>query len=267
MYKGERQCSIWAVVLAGGSGERMGSLEKQFLSINRKPILSYSIDILLRCPEVSGIILVVPGVKIPDVKQFIGCIYPQFDIRVIAGGKTRRDSSYRAITYINQKIGGCEYVIFHDGVRPTLSMAMITAVVKTAKKYGAAVLGSMALNVIARVDRRGIIGDAFNANMVYNTQTPHCYRFDWIKMAHEHRVNRGRGRVAYENIELVFAIGKRIRIVDDFYRNMKLTFPQDIVVLETLLKHAEQDENFFLRESSERRTSKKSKCSGEEELE
>lgn len=242
--KSDKKC-IFAVILAGGNGERAGHLQKQFFLVNKRPVLFYSLDIFLQCPTVSGIIIVVPDYKIDYTKKLIAKNYKGKNIEIIAGGKTRRFSSYNALKFIQEKKGGCDFVIFHDGVRPLLSTEMVQAVIEAAKKCGAAVLGSGALNVIAEV-KNGKITQAFNAKKVYNTQTPHCYRFDWILRAHEGDVNRGRAREAFENIELVFALGKKIRIVDGFYRNMKLTFPQDIIVLEALLRHIKSEKFYRL---------------------
>lgn len=241
----DKKQPIFAVVLAGGSGERAGHCQKQFFLINGKPILFYSLDVLLRCPFIAGIIIVVPDDKTVHTRKLIAGSYQGKNIEIIAGGKTRRSSSYNALRFIQAKKRGCEYVIFHDGVRPLISTEMVRAVTKEAEKCGAAVLGSGALNVIAEVRNEKIVR-AFNAKKVYNTQTPHCYRFDWIMQAHESAVNEGRQREAFENIELVFALGKEIKIVDKFYQNMKLTFSQDMVVLEALLRHIKSEKFYRL---------------------
>lgn len=222
----------------------MGRLQKQFLLINKRPILEYSLDVFLRCPQISGIILTVPRGKVPFAKRFVRSRYPDAEIRVISGGTTRRDSSYRALSFIQKERGGCDYVVFHDGVRPTVSKEMVVSVIENARKYGAAVLGSMALNVIVQVED-GMVCNAFNATTVYNTQTPHCYRFDWIKDAHESRLNGGLEKKNHENIELVRAFGKPVKVIESFYQNMKLTFLQDIVPLSALLKRALRERDFF----------------------
>ena len=137
----------------------------------------------------------------------------------------------------------CDYIILHDGVRPLLSVGMTRAVVRKAIKYGAAVLGSKVLNVVVEV-KKGTIAKALNPKYIYNTQTPHCYRLDIILEAHESKKNRGKKFDLLENIELVSAIGKKIALVDEYYRNMKLTYRQDIIALEAYLKKIKTD-NFF----------------------
>ena len=123
---------------------------------------------------------------------------------------------------------------------------MTRAVVEKAIKHGAAVLGSKVLNVIAKVENGKMI-EVLNPQRIFNTQTPHCYRFDWILSAHESELNRGRKFDLLENIELISACGKEIFLVDKFYRNMKLTFRQDIIALEAYLKKCRSEAFFSLR--------------------
>lgn len=234
----QKDIRTYAVILAGGEGKRMGGVYKQFSYINGYPILFYSIDIFTKCKFINRVIVVVPKNKIKYARGLISKKYNQNNIDVIAGAKTRRGSSSNAINYIITEKMGCDYVIFHDGVRPLINIKMVEEVLSEAKKYGAAVLGSSVLNVIVSLKNK-IITEVFNANSVYNTQTPHCYRFDIIKKAHENN-----GNEILENIELVCSLGGKIKLVDKFYRNMKLTFPQDIAPLSSLLKKTNTG-NFF----------------------
>lgn len=233
----------YAIILAAGSGERIGKYQKQFFHINRRPILFYSLDVFVACPLVSGVVVVVPQDRVLYAKRLIARAYPGRHIEVISGGRTRRLSSYNGLRFIKEELGGCDYVIFHDGVRPLLSVEMVEAVTKEAQRYGAAVLGSQVLNVVAVVKDTTIV-EALHPKRIYNTQTPHCYKFNWILGAHEAAANKGKRCANHENIELVHALGKKISIIDSFYRNMKLTFPQDIVALKALLKKS-QSKGFF----------------------
>lgn len=235
--------TIYSIILAGGSGERMGGLLKQFLKVNKKPIIFYSIDVFLQCPFVEGIIVVVPRSKIHYMRRVLSKNYPNKKIDVIAGGQTRRASSHNALTFIEEEKNGCDYVIFHDGVRPLVTKEMVNSVVKEAKKHGAAILGARALNVIVTHADKKIVR-ALNAEKMYNTQTPHCYRFELIKKAHESKRNQKSECERFENIELVQSIGGEIKLIDSFYRNMKLTFSQDIIPLSALLKKLDT-KNFF----------------------
>jgi 2-C-methyl-D-erythritol 4-phosphate cytidylyltransferase len=235
MVKLKKNPKIIAIILAGGSGERMGGFYKQFFRINRKPIIFYSIDIFLRCSFINEIIVVVPKEKFDYAKRIIYKKYGERKISLITGGKARRYSSYNALKFIKDNEKKCDFIIFHDGVRPLLSTEMIKMVTDEAEKHGAAVLGSKVLNVIV-ASRDNTITKIISPQYTFNTQTPHCYRFDWAIEAHESKINRGMKFDLLENIELVSAVGKKIFLVDKFYRNIKLTYKQDIVALEAYLK-------------------------------
>lgn len=239
---------IFAVILAAGTGKRMGGFYKQFVQIKKKPIIFYSIDVFLKCKFINEIIVVVPRAKYSYAKKIIFKEYVDKPISVIIGGKTRRHSSYNALKFVknNKK---CDFVVFHDGVRPLLSVEMTKAVVREAIKCGAAVLGSKVLNVVAKV-KNGKIIEALNPQSVFNTQTPHCYGFGLIWKAHGSKINRGRKFDLLENIELVFAVGKKIVLIDEFYRNMKLTYKQDIIPIRAILKKIKpMNYNFFRLDS------------------
>jgi 2-C-methyl-D-erythritol 4-phosphate cytidylyltransferase len=242
-FSPKKKLRIAAIILAGGSGERMGGSYKQFTRINGKPIIFYSIEVFLKCPFVNEIIVAVPKGKVMFAENLIYKKYPKGKIRVIEGGKARRYSAYNALKYIRDGKRRCDYIILHDGVRPLLSVGMTRAVVRKAIKYGAAVLGSKVLNVVVEV-KKGTIAKALNPKYIYNTQTPHCYRLDIILEAHESKKNRGKKFDLLENIELVSAIGKKIVLVDEYYRNMKLTYRQDVIALEAYLKKCGSG-NFF----------------------
>ncbi|MFH0929865.1 MAG: IspD/TarI family cytidylyltransferase [Candidatus Moraniibacteriota bacterium] len=235
-----------AVILAGGRGERMGRIYKQFLVINGKPIIFHSIDKFVKCGLIRRIIVVIPKEKYAYAQKIIHKNYDKKNIDIIVGGKTRRDSSYNALKFIKKNKIKCDYVIFHDGARPLLTVEMINSVIREAAKYGAAVLSSGILNVIVKVEDNYIVNKyPFNTKRVHNTQTPHGYRFNWILSAHESPVNKKSESNSLENIELVYNIGKKIRIIDKFYRNMKLTHKQDIIPIEAILKKSDKDNNFF----------------------
>ena len=249
MEKGKRKkyrAKVIAIILAGGKGERIGRAYKQFFMIGRKPILFYSLDKFIESNSVDDIIIVVPEEKHSFTKHLVSKKNYEKKISVITGGKTRRQSSYNALKFIREHEPSCDLVIFHDGVRPLLSTEMINSVIQEAMKHDAAVLGSGILNVIAEV-KNGFIKNTlpFNPKKVFNTQTPHCYKFDLILQAHESKKNEGRELDTLENIELVFNIGKKIRLIDSFYRNMKITFKQDMVPVKAILKYGENKNSFF----------------------
>ncbi len=221
----------------------MGGLQKQFLRLNKRPVLFYSLDAFAES-NVAGVVIVVPEDKISYTRRLISGKYKHLPIDVIAGGKTRRFSSYNGIEFLRRTKQDCTFVIFHDGVRALISAGMVNAVISSAQTHGAAVLVSRGVNVMVHLEK-SVVTAAHSPNAIFNTQTPHCYRLDWIAKAHESPVNRGHKRNAYENIELVLAIGKPIHGVDGFYRNTKLTFPQDVVSLSALVAAQKKNKNFL----------------------
>ena len=107
----------YAVILAGGTGTRMGiGIPKQLLKINNKPIIAYTIEAFQNHLMIDGIIIVIHADYIDQIER----LKKEYDlnkiIRIIPGGETRQGSSYNAITGYDYKDD--DILLFHDAVRP-----------------------------------------------------------------------------------------------------------------------------------------------------
>src|SRR3989338_8581749 len=148
----KKKYSIAAILLAAGSGKRMGGTFKQFIEVNGRPVIGYSLEKFIRCRFLNLIVIVAPPQMALRAKRLIKKSFNDSRIHVIAGGKTRRESSYNALQYLYSKFLGIDYVIIHDAARPLISTDMIRAVAVAAKRHGAAALGMRSLETVAEVN-------------------------------------------------------------------------------------------------------------------
>jgi len=229
----KKKFNIVAVILAGGKGERMGGNFKQFLKINNKPVLFYSLEEFVKCNFLKEIVVVVHKEKLDYAVKIIFNKFKDRRIKVIAGGDTRRWSAYNALKFLSDK--KIDYVIFHDASRPLISNKMIQEVVKEAINYDGAVVGVKAIDLIFDLKNK-FISRAFNKDRMYYGFTPQCFKFDLIKKAH-FKIKNSKYDSA-DNIELLKKFKKNIKIklIDKFYPNFKLTYKPDIKVIKALLK-------------------------------
>lgn len=233
---------IAAVLLAGGTGRRMGGKLKQFMKIGGRRVVSYSLDKFIRCPFIDTIVVVVPVEKVGYAEKIIKRDFDDPRIRIIAGGKTRRESSYAALRYLRRLDLSTDYVIIHDVARPFISVAMIRSVVEEAKRCGAAILGMVSLETVAEAEN-GFLRKVPQRENTYYTFTPHCFRFDWIWDAHRAAPYSTGGRSCHD-LELLSRSGRKIKIIDvspptmKYNPNIKITYPPDEKILETFIRHA-----------------------------
>ena len=117
-----------AIILAGGLGKRIGkNIPKQFLKINNKMIIDFSIEAFEKNKNIDEIIIVCHN-------EWIKYINSKYDkkIKIIKGGKTRSESSYYGLKSCNKN---CKYVFIHDAARPFIDCELIDSILYELKKY------------------------------------------------------------------------------------------------------------------------------------
>ena len=173
---------VSAIVLAGGRGKRMGSVQsKQYIDLNGKPILYYTLNRFISNENIDKVILVIPK----DETQFCQReILEKYNLKVdeIAfGGKERQDSVYNGL----KKAEGSDIVLIHDGARPFVSDKIIENGIKYAKLYGAAAPGVMPKDTIKVKNEKGFSLETPDRNTLVAVQTPQVFDYKMICECHE----------------------------------------------------------------------------------
>ena len=237
MIKGKRKPNLAVVLLAGGKGERMGGRYKQFLKIKEKPLLFFSLDKLIGIKNIESIVVVAPREKLPYASSIISREYSDKRISVISGGSTRRESTFRALDFLknSRKKFTPDYVIFHDAARPFLSLKMIQAVCTEAVRSGAAVVGIKSPDLVLEL-RGGFVHKAMDKENSILGHTPQCFKFKDILAAHE-MAAKNKVNFLEDNIEILKKSNPKVKIkvVEGFYPNLKVTFNQDIKMISSFL--------------------------------
>ena len=172
--------SVCAVVPAGGTGTRMGgTVPKQFLELDGKPILYYTLKTLQDCGIISELILVVPEKEYDNACiDWLG--KPEIVTKVVVGGEKRQDSVYNGFCELSPQT---EIVLVHDGVRPFLSHQMIQESVDAAREYGAAITAIPVNDTIKRVDDSGLVSQTVDRDGLWRVQTPQVFRYELLEEA------------------------------------------------------------------------------------
>lgn len=222
---------VTAIILAGGRGKRMGQkISKQYILVNGKPVLYYTIKRFLECENIDNIVLVLPSDEISYCKKEVLDKYSLKVDKIVEGGKERQDSVYNALNSLENT----DIVLIHDGARPFVSKEIITKGISKALKYGAAAPGVMPKDTIKIKDECSLSRETLNRNELVAVQTPQVFKYELIKKCHE-KV-REQNKIVTDDTMVVEAYGHKVFLYDGEYTNIKITTPEDLVIAEYLAK-------------------------------
>jgi 2-C-methyl-D-erythritol 4-phosphate cytidylyltransferase len=226
-----------AVVLAGGTGQRFGGdRPKQMQVLAGRTLLDHSVMAFEQAPSVDAITIVMPaGLAGPARGQFTAEGHPKVT-GVIEGGATRTDSTRCAIAALGE--GECN-VLFHDAARPLLDQRIIADCVSalaTDRAIGVAVPSSDTIVEVAD----GVVTGMPRRDTLARCQTPQGFRLSVIRRAYElaDADPSFPQRPATDDCGVVlrYLPDVPVRLVEGSERNIKITYPGDLEVAETLLR-------------------------------
>jgi len=215
-----------AVIVAGGIGKRMGSaVPKQFLPLNNKPLLWYTVDSFLRAYPDMEVVLVLPAEHIAKGRQIVETFDRGRRITVVEGGETRFHSVKNGLKLVPE--GAVVFV--HDGVRCLISVPLIQRCYNQAIELGSAVPAVMATDSIRIVHGDGhFVEDRQRVRIV---QTPQTFLASVIVPAFEQAYSEA----FTDEATVVESSGIRVYLTEGEYDNIKITRPIDLVIAERIL--------------------------------
>jgi len=225
-------------VLAGGTGERFGtSVPKQLLPFAGRPLIEHSVAAFDGAPAVDAVLVVMAASHAAQAREALAAGGYRKLAGVITGGPTRVESTRRAI----EELGNSECdVLFHDAARPLVDQRIIAdcaAALATHRAVAVAVPSSDTIAVVAD----GAMTDMPRRDSLMRLQTPQGFRLSVIRRAHELAATDPRfGDLPATDdcgIVLRYLPEISVHIVPGSERNLKITFPGDLAIAETLLSH------------------------------
>lgn len=226
-----------AIVLAAGQGKRMGSVvPKQFLELDGKPLLFYSLECFEQSELISEIILVAGKDAIPFCWKIVDHFGFQKVKYVVPGGKERYDSVYEGL----KACGDCDIVFIHDGARPFPDAGMLERTFEAADMYGACVAAVPSKDTMKQGTPDGLVERTLDRSTLWNVQTPQVFRYDLIMEAHQ-KIRKGSIEGVTDDSMIVETLGIcPVKLVMGSYDNIKVTTPEDLVIAENILKRREK---------------------------
>lgn len=213
-----------AVVVAAGKGKRFkNKIPKQYININGKPLLCYTLSVFNLSNEIDGIILVTAGERIDYCRRLVKKFNLNKVFSIIKGGEVRADSVYNGLKEVSDS---AEIIVVHDGVRPFVKKELIKKVVDAAEKYGAAICGVKPKNTVKEISGNSFVKKTLMRSGLTEVQTPQAFRYEILKKCYERFKNKF-GNVT-DDSALVEMAGYRVKVVEGDYDNIKITTNEDL---------------------------------------
>ncbi|MFT4146728.1 MAG: 2-C-methyl-D-erythritol 4-phosphate cytidylyltransferase [Mobilitalea sp.] len=225
---------ITAIVLAAGQGTRMNtSVAKQYLTLQGKPVLFYSLKAFEES-EVDDIILVTGKEQV----EFCKSIVRQYELtkvsRIIEGGKERYDSVYQGLLHAVET----DYVLIHDGARPFITPDLIEEIIEQVKITKACLIGTPVKETIKMINSEGVVVSTPNRNTLWAAQTPQAFDYNSILKAYQNFYEETDKEIlGITDDAMLYEVYEKmpVKMLMGDYRNIKLTTPEDLLLAEKIL--------------------------------
>ena len=210
------------VIVAAGTGSRMNmGINKQFIKLEGKEIIAYTIEKFYNNSNIEDIVVVVKEDESEFFKKEILDKYNFKNVKIAYGGKERQDSVYNGLKLLDEK---CDVVLIHDGARPFVSDKIIDKSIEEAKEHKAIVVGVPVKDIV----------DTPNRSVLWAVQTPQTFDYNILIDAYKDAFkNKFYGT---DDAMLVERIGYKVKMLEGSYNNIKITTQEDLNVGSQILR-------------------------------
>ena len=220
------------VIVAAGTGSRMNmGINKQFIKLEGKEIIAYTIEKFYNNSNIEDIVVVVKEDESEFFKKEILDKYNFKNVKIAYGGKERQDSVYNGLKLLDEK---CDVVLIHDGARPFVSDKIIDKSIEEAKEHKALVVGVPVKDTIKVIDNDKNIVDTPNRSVLWAVQTPQTFDYNILIDAYKDAFkNKFYGT---DDAMLVERIGYKVKMLEGSYNNIKITTQEDLNIGSQILR-------------------------------
>lgn len=221
-----------AIILAAGKSERMGAgTDKAFLSLGSKPIVAWSLLAFEACTDVDEIILVVRKDQMLAAKSVASMFGISKLKKIIPGGTKRQDSVQCGLAEVDDDT---RYVIVHDGARPCVTPALISEVIKCAKRNGCGIAAQRIVDTIKYVEKNMLVDHTVDREKLWAVQTPQAFSLSLLTRAF--KAVKDKKATVTDEASAVELLGEPVKLVEWTHPNMKITTVEDLPLAAVAMK-------------------------------
>ena len=236
------------IIFAGGTGQRMNtaSKPKQFLDLNGKPIIIYTIELFDNHPQIDGIVVVCIESWIPYLKKMIRKFEITKVVRIVPGGNSGQESIYNGLCaaedFTKEKNEQNSIVLIHDGVRPLIKEETITANIAKVKECGSCITTVPAIETVIVDNHDGTLNIPKRSDCLMARAPQSFYLKDILEA---HRRSQAEGKTEFiDSCSLMSHYGYKLGLVQGPMENIKITTPTDYFVLRAMVEVHENQQIF-----------------------
>ena len=223
---------VTVIFPAAGQGKRMqAGVNKVFLELAGKPILVHTLRKFSRCEAVDKLVVVVAPEEVLFIKRALRGVPGLKPYTVVAGGAERQFSVANGLKAMDPET---DLVLVHDAARPLVSPVTIACVIDEARRSGAAIAAVREKNTVKVVDSNGIVKKTPERAQLWEVQTPQGFKREIIEEAYQKAMQDG--TMGTDDASLVERLGVPVKVVTSDYRNIKITTPEDLLIVEAFLR-------------------------------
>lgn len=232
--------NVYAAILAGGSGVRMGSPDKpkQFLILGDRPIVAHTVEKFCASGLFEKVVLLCPQAWIPQTKDVLRRYCSQYvdQVDVVAGGAVRNETIMNAVEHIQKAYGADEdtLLVTHDAVRPFVSYRILEENVAAARTWGACDTVVAATDTIVEACDGETISSIPDRSVLYQGQTPQSFKMLHLKELFEGLSSEEKA-ILTDACKICVLHGESVGLVQGDVSNIKITYPHDLRVARAML--------------------------------
>jgi len=223
--------NIHLIIPAAGESSRMGSTTpKQFSNFHGKTILEFVESIFSNLVAIKTITIALN--KNQQYIESLGCQFSKKTTLIYCGGSTRSETVLNALEIIGEDVQKKDWIMVHDSARVGITESLINNFIREISddKVGG-ILAIPALDTVKRVNDKKQITGTERRDEIWLAQTPQMFRFDLLKKA----LKSFKGNPTDES-EAIEALGFSPKVVEGNIVNLKITYPEDLMRVERLIK-------------------------------
>lgn len=230
---------IAAVIVAGGSGKRMGtSVKKQYIKLDQKEILAHTIEAFETFEEVDEIVVVVGKDDINNVNNEIILKYGYTKVKkIVSGGTERQDSVYNGLLAVSDDV---EYVMIHDGARPFVTKNVLERAVAKTIETKATIVAVPVKDTIKQINNlTGAVEATPKREILWAVQTPQSFNKQLLLDAYAYAKEK-KLQVTDDSM-IIEAYGHNVYVVEGDYTNIKITTSDDLMLGKSIIEERKKN--------------------------
>lgn len=230
-----------ALLIAGGSGNRMHQdIPKQFLTVNERPVIIYTLEVFEKHPEIDLIAVVC----IKGWELVLQAYAKQFNISklkfIIPGGDNGQSSIRNGVYELEKHFESDDIVLIHDAIRPMVSAEIISDCIRVTSEYGNATTVIPCAEAMLQTEDGKVSNASFPRDYLKRTQTPQGFRIGLICDLHRRALDAGITN-SVASCTLMIEMGEKVYFSVGSEKNIKLTTIDDIDIFKALLMAKRSD--------------------------